>query len=303
MSSKPALRSVCIAAAGLLAASCNQLQIKSPKTDINISPAPYFDNKTGIYFPGSLGGMRRQPTVYLENRSPGLGVAISYRDRDSKLDVFVYDLQASVIPIGVDSPVIQRSFQDAIADIDRAAQRRLYSDLTLHETETITLGGQPYLHAHVSYRENDLQKDGHLLLSGINGQIVKIRSSVVRSSEFNLWRALGYLARAIEQTRYNGYGGLSQEQFAKLEDRLRNVEIRDGIDDLEALALAQMELVKRQRHNRFDTSTAEISSSKAPGQVIVRFYGFPTTPALPVRSSLLVAVNDNGRTELLEEAP
>lgn len=283
-----------------LLASCAQVKVPNPRTNVRLAPAPYFDNKTGIYFPGALDMLYRQPVVDLEERSPGLGLAISYRHQRAKLDIFVYDLQASVIPTGIDSPVIRQSFEEALADLRKATDKRLYTNLQLHETGTVTLAGREFLHARFSYGEDMLLRDGHLLVCGVNGQIVKIRSSMGRPAAVDVWRTFGYLAQSIEQSRRNGYGGLRTAEMKRIESSLAEIDLGDGLNDREAIAIAQMEIVRQKRHNRYDTTSAEILRSHLQNRVRVRFSRYPTEPAIPVDSDLFVLVSSDGNAQLLE---
>ncbi|MDQ8201634.1 hypothetical protein [Pelagicoccus sp. SDUM812003] len=295
-----ALARLLLALSGLLLSSCAQVKVANPKTNLELAPAPYFHTETGIYFPGALDELFRQPIVLLEERSPGLGVAISYRNNHARLDVFVYDLQASVIPVGIDSEVIEDSFQNAIDDIRKATKRRIYSNFVLRETGTRTLAGTDFLYADFTYGEDLFQKDGHLLVAGVNGQIIKIRSSITIPSDHDVWRAIGYLARAIEQSRRRGYGGLTLAEFESIRESLARIDLSDGLQEQEAISIAQMELVNRKRHHRFDPKTATLLETDDSSEQRVQFSQYPSAHDTPMPSLVTVEISPDGRASLSE---
>lgn len=280
----------------LFAAGCAQVKIDNAPRAVQIAPAPYFDEKTGIYFPGALETLHREPVVDLEERAPGLGLAISYRNDHTKLDVFVYDLQASVIPTGIESDVVKQSFQDALLDLQRATDKRLYSNLHLKDQGSTEILGTPFLSASFSYGENNLKKDGVLLISGVNGQILKIRSAVTRPADQDVQRLFAYLGQSIQQSYRNGYGGLSLAAFQKIETEVSRIDTRDGIHETEAIAIAQIELVQARRHNRFDPASATLLPNPDGISTRIRFAPYPTQPATPNPDHLIVEVLPNGRT-------
>lgn len=285
-----------------LLSSCSLVPNPKPDPAFQLSPAPFYDSKTGIYFPGSIDSLHRQPVVDLEKRSPGLGFAVSYRDPNAKLDVFVYDLQASVIPTGTDSEVIRRSFQEAIADISRAADRGVYSNFQLHEQGPIELGAQQFLHARFSYSERAVEKDAYLLVAGVNGQILKLRAAIARPSEFDVWRAFGHFANSVEQSRQNGYGGVSPEQLKQIEHALERITLGDGLQEDEAQAIAQMELINQKLHNRFDAETAAVLAlGSNNSHTLVRFQAYPTTPPRLEPQFVIMAVARNGEATLVSK--
>lgn len=299
--SSPSYRLFALLVATLLS-SCSLIPNPKPDPALQLSPAPFYDAKTGIYFPGSIGSLHRQPIVDLEKRSPGLGFAVSYRDPNAKLDVFVYDLQASVIPTGTDSDVIQRSFEEAIGDISRAADRGVYNRFQLHEQGPIELGEQPFLHARFSYLERAVAKDAYLLVTGVNGQILKLRAAIARPSEFDVWRAFGHFANSMEQSRQNGYGGISRERLRQIEQALERIALGDGLQEDEARAIAQMELINLKLHNRFDAETAAVLAVESNNdQTLVRFEAYPTSPPRLEPQYVIMGVARNGEATLLSK--
>lgn len=290
-----------LAATLLLVASCSTHKTPKLKPNVRLAPAPYYDDATGIYFPGAIGTLHRLPIVHLEDKTPGLGLAISYRDTEAKIDIFVYDLQASVIPVGIDAPVIQDSFESAIKDIERAAQKGIYTNYQLLERNEITLGQVQFLHARMTYGENLLLRDAHLLVAGVNGQILKIRSNVAQPSDLDVWQAFGHIANTIAQSWRNGYSGLDSQQIEVIEAQLEEIDLSDGLQTNETIAIGQIELVHQKLHNRFDPETGEVAPT--PGErATVRFHAYPTIPPRVAPRFVEFAIDDDGNAELLEQA-
>lgn len=287
----------------VLGVSCSQVRVKNPKTNLELAPAPYFDEKTGIYFPGSLGPLIRRPVVNLEDRSPGLGLAISYRSPDTRIDVFVYDLQASIIPTGIDSTVIQDNFQQAIADLKKAAKGRAYSNLKLEPTRQRTIVSTPFLEQPFSYTESLTPKNGHILVSGVNSQILKIRTAQEVGSPLEMGTLLGYLAQSIRQSQRNGYGGIANSEYQEIRTNLAQIDLTDGLSSTEAISIAQITLVDNEFHNQYDVSSAELLATNLPESAVVSFDQYPTEPARYMGTPVLIEVQRDGRSEILEESP
>ena len=288
-------------AAALFLSACTTPRTPSPKPNVRLAPAPYYDTRTGIYFPGSLDSLFRLPIVDLEDKTPGLGTAISYRDPSAKIDIFVYDLQASVIPNGIDAPVILESFDAAIQDIAKAAAKGLYTNYQLLERGTVTIGGYPFLHARLSYGENLLLRDAHLLVAGVNGQIIKIRAALNQPATLDLWRSLGYVASAIAQSHRSGYGGIDSDQIAAIEAELAQIDLANGLQPREAVAIAQIELLERKLHNRFDPLSATLPTEAAP-PFEVTFQAYPATPPRPIPSFVTFAISPDGEAEIVADS-
>lgn len=285
----------------LFLAACSHVKVTNPRPEVELTPAPYFDSPTGIYFPGSLGPLVRQPVIHLENRNPGLGVAVTYRNDEARIDVFVYDLQASLIPVGIDSDVIRQSFDDALADLEKAANRRLYRDLDIQQTGVTRIGTTDFLHARFSYGEDMLLKDGQLLVAGVNSQILKIRTALNRNASLEIERLLFFLGQSVEQSRRNGYGGISSDQYEAISRSLGAIDLSGGLTREDAIAIAQMELVNQERHNRFDPTSATLARDALPDSATIRFAHYPTVPSLPFTGQLEVQVNRFGEATLIEE--
>lgn len=276
------------------------MKVKSPKTDIDLTPAPYFDEKTGIYFPGTLGPLKRRPVVNLEDRSPGLGLAISYRNESARVDVFVYDLQASIIPQGIDSPVIHDNFQQAIADLKKATRGR---SLELGTPSQRTIVSTSFLEQPFSYSESLVPKSGQILVSGVNSQILKIRTAKETSSSIDLDTTLGYLGQAIRQSQRNGYGGISNSSYQTIRSGLAAIDLSDGLSETEAISIAQITLIENELHNRYDAASATVIATNFPTSAVAAFDPFPTEPARYVSSPLLIEVHRDGRSEVLPDSP
>ncbi|MDQ8199984.1 hypothetical protein QEH56_17605 [Pelagicoccus enzymogenes] len=295
------LGAVCclMALAGLLT-SCTQVNVVNPQTNLELAPAPYFDDTTGIYFPGALGPLFRRPVIELEEKSPGLGLAISYRNPEARIDVFVYDLQASVIPSGTDSEVIRKSFQDALADLQLATSKRIYSQLEVAPPTIHKIGGTAFNHATFQYTEGLVPKQGELYVAGVNSQILKIRTAKRLGSSIDIPRLLAYLGQTIEQSRLAGYGGISNEDFKRISAELGQINLDDGLSANEAISIAQIELVGNKLHNRYDVTRHRIIDPGAlPDSATVIFSPYPSNATKPLPPAL-VSVRKTGRAELLD---
>lgn len=294
-----------IAVCGLIAVagaftSCTQVKVVNPNTNLELAPAPYFDNTTGIYFPGALGPLFRRPVVELEEKAPGLGLAISYRNPEARIDVFVYDLQASVIPKGTDSDVIAKSFRDAIADLNLAANKRIYSQLSISPSTVATIGQTEFNHARFEYSEGLVPKEGELYVAGVNSQILKIRTAKRLGSDIDIPRLLAYLGQSIQQSQLNGYGAISTSDYKRISSQLANIDLDDGLSAAEAISIAQTELVGNKLHHRYDTMSGKvIDEATLPLSAIVLFAPYPSRAASPL-PPVLIAVRNTGRAELLD---
>lgn len=278
---------------------CTSVKVPNPRTNLTLAPAPYFDEKTGIYFPGAIGSLFRHPIINLENRSPGLGLAISYRSESARIDVFVYDLQASIIPTGVDAPVIQESFQQAIADVERAAGKRVYSQLQMGESSTREYAGNTFLHIPFTYTESLVPRSGQILLSGINSQILKIRATLNHGSDADMERFIAYLGQAIRQSQRNGYGGIPNPAYQKIRASLAQINLEDGLAKSEAISIAQIALVENDFHNRYDVSSATVAASNLSTALKVSFTQYPTQPERVVETPLQILVSLDGSVIIL----
>lgn len=296
---------VFVAACGLLAlsgilTSCNQVKVANPKTNLELAPAPYFDDITGIYFPGALGPLFRRPVIELEEKSPGLGLAISYRNPEARIDVFVYDLQASVIPSGTDSDVIQKSFRDAIADLQLAASKRIYTQLEIGNSKIHSIRSTKFNHTSFQYSEGLVPKEGELYVAGVNSQILKIRTAKRLGSSIDISRLLAYLGQNIEQSRLRGFSGVSTEDFERISAELREINLDDGLSAAEAISIAQIELVGNKLHNRYDvTATKIIDPATLPDFATVLFSPYPSNSSKSLPPAL-ISVRRTGRAELLD---
>ena len=290
----------CLGALAGVFTACTQVKVANPETNLELAPAPYFDDTTGIYFPGALGPLFRRPVIDLEEKTPGLGLAISYRNAEARIDVFVYDLQASVIPSGIDSEVARKSFQDALSDLQLATSKRIYSQLQIGAHATSNVGKTPFKHAHFQYADGLVPKEGELYVAGVNSQILKIRTAKRRGSALDMSRLLAYLGQSIEQSRLRGFDGISNEDYTRISAELGQIELDDGLSAAEAISIAQIELVGKKLHNRYDATVNRIiDPTTLPHFATVIFSPYPSNApqALP---PVQISVRKTGRAELLD---
>ncbi|MBC2606866.1 hypothetical protein [Pelagicoccus albus] len=292
-----------LAFAAAFGTSCSHIPTPKPTRNFDLTPAPYFDTKTGIYFPGALGSLNRSPVVELEKRKPGLGIAISYHNEEARVDIFVYDLQASIIPAGIDSPVVIESFLEAINDLHVAERRRVYSQLDITPERSELLIASPFLEADFSYQETSGPKSGKLLLAGINGQLLKIRAVKSADSELSLDQLLYPIGRAIIHSQTNGYGGVSNTDYQKISNALGAIDLSDGLSSSEAISIAQIELARSGKHNRYDVTSAKVVQMDESQVIIVEFEQFPTTPPRQQDTPLRIAITPSGNAYTLESSP
>lgn len=288
------LAPACVLLLAPLLSSCQTTPKPSDRAKVALAPAHYFDAKTGIYFPGALGKLYRKPIVRLEDKKPGLGLAITYRSFDARIDVFVYDLQASIIPVGIEPDVIRQSFESSLQDFKKATNSKLYRNLQLAPTGTIELAGLPFLHAKFTYHESLLPKEGQLLVAGVNGQILKIRAAKTQGSPTDLDRLLGYLGNAIVQSQRNGYGGIDDASYRAISQNLQTIDLADGLSETEAIAIAQIELVDSGQHNRYDATLARITENSLPNFAIVAFPPYPSASSPAAQPPVRIMVQTNG---------
>lgn len=278
--------------------SCTQVKVANPKTNLELAPAPYFDEQTGIYFPGALGNLFRRPVVELEERSPGLGLAVSYRNEVARIDVFVYNLQASIIPIGTDSEVIQKSFDDAISDLRLAKAKHIYNALDISPKSEKRIANTAFLHASFTYSESISPKEGELYVSGVNSQILKIRAAKRVGSSIDFDRLLTYLGYAIDQSQRNGFGGISTSDYKAISQQAARIDLSDGLSEAEAICIAQIELVAQKNHHRYDVASAKPASKQSSTSFAIEFSPYPSTPQQREKTPLLITVDPLGRAQI-----
>lgn len=222
------------------------------------SPHFYRETATGLLFPQEILDMAVSNINDYEIEKPGLGKGISYRSTDNKLEFYVYDLGAAIIPNGIDNQAIQGAYRAAIADIKRTANTGLYKNFTIEDSKAIELGGHPFLHTRFGYSENLAAKESHLIISGFNTQIVKIRFTLSKK-DFSIKdlslsnnpftsdrkQVLQQISDIVEDGNRRGFVGISNDALTDLQNRLSAVNLDDGITPEEAITIAQVELINK----------------------------------------------------------
>lgn len=209
-----------------------------------------------MHFPVQLGNFQLISIHDFNRNTPGLGSGFSYRGQNSKLEFYIYDWENPIVPDGVDSPTVKQAHDKAIIDVQRAAATQFYQNFQTLKTEQILIADHPYLHTSFSYKEDGHAKESHLLVSGFNTQIFKVRiltdrklTDFLKNDRKEIYEHIGSLT---DKARANGYAGVTFDQIKDLKTRLESVVIEDGLSPGEALTISQVELINRGHTQKWD---------------------------------------------------
>lgn len=268
-------------------------------------PIPdYREKDTGLVFPAQILEMAVTSINDYELESPGLGKGISYRDPANKLEFYIYDLQAAIIPNGVNNEAIQSAYQTALIDVQATAKSGFYHNFSFENAREIELGGHPFLYSRFAYNEELIAKESHLLITGFNTQIVKIRLTL-SEKDFSIKdlsltnnpftsekkQAFQQIANIIADARSRGFTGVSTEEIHELQSNLQSVNIDDGITELEAITIAQVELINKGFANEWNIMQPE---EILPSPIAAYQTSFPLRDLDTEFKSIKVWIDDAG---------
>ncbi|MCH6255460.1 hypothetical protein MLD52_02790 [Puniceicoccaceae bacterium K14] len=273
-------------------------------TPLPLAPQDYREKYTGLTFPPKILEMAVAAIKDYEQENPGLGKGISYRAPNSKLEFYIYDLQAAIIPNGTKSEAITKAFESAIADVRSTADSGFYKNFSIETSNEIELGDHSFLHSRFAYSEELIAKESHLLVTGFNTQIVKIRLTLseknfsildlsLTNNPFTSERkqAFQQIAKIFKDSKTLGYTGVSLEQIQSLQENLQKVNTDDGISTNEAITIAQIELINKGYAHTWDI----MKPAEAIPSPVAHFQtSFPKRNQQKKQETLQVWISDNG---------
>jgi hypothetical protein len=136
----------------------------------------YRDADTGILFPETIG------SFYYENNhvydTPEQGYSLRYRGLvGAAADIYVYDFGFEDIPDGIDSDIIQYSFEEAVSSISAKVDTGDYLQGRDYDLP-YELPADFLSRCFLLEFSQDNWKQSCLLVRGMNGKIFKVRISV-----------------------------------------------------------------------------------------------------------------------------
>lgn len=143
----------------------------------SVPAEPYRHQRTGLVFPDLVNTMKLVRTTDYEALYAGLGTGISYRTEKMRADVFLYDLQQGPVPGGISSEIMNKEFDNALADIYSLEKQGTYRNVSvIVKKETVPVGGRlKFLHSILTYEQNNIKLISHLYLTGYGGLFMKLR--------------------------------------------------------------------------------------------------------------------------------
>ncbi|MEM9157663.1 MAG: hypothetical protein AAGB46_01340 [Verrucomicrobiota bacterium] len=280
----------------------------SPTSEPKLLPLPkplpdgHQDGDSQVRFPGSIGEMHLQAITDYESSTPGLGVGLSYRGRDTKLEIFVYSNGANLVPNGIEPPIVQEAFANAIGDVEEAVDENRYADYRLLSYRIKDLGNHLFLKAEFSYSEQLAEKRSLLYVTGFNTRIVKIRittqvdkESSLRERIFDIEEDISFLfLRAQRQ----GLVGITQAQAIAIQKSMLLINLADGLQAAEALTIAQLEIINRKLAGKWNVLKATLADAQPIDGRIEILIPERGRAMAQERAYLSVFIDAQGRTEI-----
>ena len=146
----------------------------------NLEPAPVKSKKEkpirkNLVFPKAIAGMPFLSIDVHEANHPGYGVAYQYGNEETQVDISIFDRGHKDIEDGIFSEGVHRYFEEGKAQIAAVERQGHYSIREIETDDWIMVGGQAFLHFKFSFSDHYGLKSSHLLMTGYNGQFLKIR--------------------------------------------------------------------------------------------------------------------------------
>jgi hypothetical protein len=143
----------------------------------------YLHTESKLKFPTNLSGARRISVQNYED--PRLGVAVTYQIPGvGRADFYVYRMNVSVIPTGIDSEPLRQALKTASSDVAEAVRRGAYdsAEPMFPDTSTYELPNKiprmyftAYRLARPSQRNNPMIS--WLFMTGMSNHFLKVRVS------------------------------------------------------------------------------------------------------------------------------
>lgn len=159
------------------------------------APAPRASDD--FVFPDAAGWQKLEFHRYDQ---PELGVSLGYRfaNEGGQATVFVYDDGVTHVPDDVEAAVVSDQFAQARAEIDYAAKRGMYKEVSLIGARLVHVGPQAMHHAHyrlVTPKGLALGSDIYLFTFG--GRFLKVRVSYDETIARSASRGIEVLLQAL----------------------------------------------------------------------------------------------------------
>ena len=170
----------CFAVALVLSVGALQ-QLTAQETPKEETPgSSYLDKQTGIKFPAKIGNLKFDSAK--DFGDPKLGVGIRYRSPDAlQIDAIIYNLGLKTIPADPADPTVKQQADQALGDIEAAAERGLYKDLKVISREVVPLSkakGAPQAHKlSLAFTLSEKPRESCLYLLVYKDHFVKIRAT------------------------------------------------------------------------------------------------------------------------------
>ncbi len=147
---------------------------------------PYTHPATALVFPDLIGALKREPDAAdFEAKQAGLGTGITYRAPGVTVSIYLYTLRLPEVSADLASPVLKAQFDQAAADVHRAAALGHYSGVKQDESNEVVWSEAPEAvrshHTRFAYLQRGTERLSHLDLAAVKNHFFKIRFTYDRS--------------------------------------------------------------------------------------------------------------------------
>jgi hypothetical protein len=140
---------------------------------------PYVEQQTGLTFPKTIERLKFDSAK--DFGDPKLGIGIRYRSPEGLLiDAIIYNHGLKMIAADPADARVKQEADQALKDIETAAERGFYKDLKVigREVVPLTKGGAPQTHKlSLSYTLSDKPRESYLHLLVHKNHFVKVRAT------------------------------------------------------------------------------------------------------------------------------
>jgi len=153
----------------------------------------------GIKFPDTIANMALVKITDYEKQTPGLGVGASYRANYEKADIYAYSGGLSNLTDGAGSIEVQKHFKEIVGEIVEMERQGRYQDVKIvGQPGKVEIGTQLFLHAELSYVQDNEPRISHVYLTILKGRFLKIRYIYFASKADEGIQTLNQLLKALE---------------------------------------------------------------------------------------------------------
>jgi hypothetical protein len=146
------------------------------------------DPNSDFRLPPTLGPASRGTIADCEADRPGLGTSINYASRAVSATIYLFTRGFETVPDGIDSAPVTAAFDEALAEIEAAARKGKYGNLSPFTKSKSAIGPDagalPALCARLTLVADGVAKDSAVYVFGCRNRIVKLRlTSAVAEAE------------------------------------------------------------------------------------------------------------------------